>query len=237
MAYTLVGTIGVASQGTAGNAVTPAWGTSETRAAGNLLICFCAVTGTVTFPTTPSDWIVGRGVGGTTACSASFFYRIATGSDTAPTIAGITSGVIAAQLAEFSGHSPLSTDTTGAQGGTSSPVTATFVGTDAQSGELMIIAGADARSAARSPNDTWTSNHITTVTQAGNNNGTSSANHYSFGYGTTNSNAAAHTAIMTCSVTTSISGLAVAAATFPLTSTLTIPPDLITEPLTFPSRP
>jgi hypothetical protein len=230
VAYALVGTIGAASQGTAGNAVTPAWGTSENRTAGNLLICFCSVTGTGIGPATPAGW-TNFGTQSGTSCSATIFYKIAAGADVAPTIAAITSGVIAAQLAEFSGNSAAPFDKFGQNTGTTSPITATLSGSDVSSGELIVMVGADFRSAARTPNDTWTSNHAT-ITQAGNNNAASSVNHYSFGYAlATTSNSGADTAVMTCSVTTSITGLVVLAITFLLAPPVEIP-SLIAQPPT-----
>jgi hypothetical protein len=214
MAIALVGTIGVASQGAASAAVTPAWGTSESRTAGNLLICFVAVTAVATLPTQPSGWSTAKTQAGT-SCSAAIFYKVATGTDTAPTIAAITSGLIAAQLAEFSGtatSTPL--DQSGGAAAATSPVTATFGGADAAITDLWLAASGDFRSAStRTPTDTITGNH-TTVVQAGNNNTVASANHYSFGYDLgTNSNSGADTAIVTTSVATSLTGLVIAAAT------------------------
>jgi hypothetical protein len=216
MAYALVGTIGNAVLSTAGTAATPTFGTGESRTAGNLLICFCSVTGSNTIPTTPSGWSVAVQFAGGTTTYAEIFYKIAAGADAAPTIAAITNGLIAAQLAEFSGNAATPLDKTGANSSTSSPLTATLNAADTASGELLLVTGADFRSVARSPNDTWTSNNAT-ITQAGNNNAVSSVNHYSFGYSlATTSNASADTAVMTLSVTTSITAVTVAAATFKL---------------------
>jgi hypothetical protein len=237
MAFALVGTIGVASQGAVTSAVTPAWGTSENRTAGNLLICFVAVTGVTTQAVTPSGWTQGPSQGAN-SCSTTIFYKIAAGADAAPTIAAITSGIIAAQLAEFSGNatsSPIDQNSSG--GSTSSPVTVNLVTPDVASGELLVMAGADFRSAARTPTDSLTSNNAT-ITAAGNNNGVSSANHYSFGYSlATTSNASGDTAVMTCSVTTSITGLAISAASFKLAPPPLALPDLTQQPLFSPYRP
>jgi hypothetical protein len=232
MAYALVGTIGVVSSGTS---FTPTWGTGETRTADNLLICFASIPSSQFPPTTPSGWLIAKQLAGT-SCNATIYYRIATGGDAGP----IISSTIAtfAQLAEFSGNatsSPL--DQSGSAAGTSSPLTATNSAIDTASAELIVMAGVDFRSTARSPNDTWTSNNATIV-QAGNNNAVSSTNHYSFGYSlATTSNAAADTAIMTCSVTTSITGLAIVAATFRLLPPpVVVLPELITQPMTPPQR-
>lgn len=231
MAFALVGTIGVASQGVASAAVTPAWGTSENRTVGNLLVCFVSVTGSVTAPTTPSGWTAPFGSFGGTNCSATILIKTATGTDAAPTIAAITSGVIAAQLAEFSGGNVV--DRGGGLGGTTSPLNSGQNLQDTSVGELLLIASADFRSTARTPNDTLTSNNAT-VTQAGNNNGVSSVNHYSFGYSlSTTSNASTTSVILTCSVTTSITGLVIASATIKL-APLPVLPDLFQQPLTPP---
>lgn len=216
MAIALVGTVGTPSQGAAGAAVTPGWGTGESRTANNLLILWVDVTGTATLPTTPSGWSIGAQRAGT-SCSATVYYKVAAGTDSAPTVAAITSGVIAAQLAEFSGAaSTTPLDQSGVNSGTTSPITATYAGADAASGELLVSAGADFRSVARTPSDTHTSNHVTTMTGGTgySNNGTSSVNHYSNAWGLTNSNSGANTAVLTISTTTSLTGAAVASCTF-----------------------
>lgn len=222
MAFALVGSVGAAVQGTAGAAVsTLAWGTSETRAAGNLLLCFCTVTAVATLPGTPSGWSIGAQVAGT-SCSATVFFKVAAGSDAAPTIAAITSGLIAAHLEEWSGNATSNPiDETGTNTGTTSPRTATLFAADEATAALVAMAGADRRSVARTPNDTWTSNHGTPTLRASNN-AVSSLDHYSHATLVTNSNSGADTAIMTLSVTTSITGLAVAAISFRLLSTQTI---------------
>jgi hypothetical protein len=217
MAYALVGTIGAVNSAAAGGDAAPLWGASENRTANNLLICFVTITNSTTIPSTPTGWSLAKSVAGT-SCAAVIFYLIATGGDAAPTIFGdLGNSYTAAQLAEFSGNatsSPL--DQTGSATGTTSPITATNGAADAATGELLIMTGADRRSLVQSPNDTWTSNNGT-VTAAGNNNGSSAADHYSMGYilGTT-ANASADTSVMTLSNTTNLTGLAVAAASFKL---------------------
>jgi hypothetical protein len=215
MAIALVGTIGTAKVSAAGSALTTlAWGTGETRATGNLLVLFVSVTEVATLPTTPSGgWAIAKQQAGT-GSSATIYWMAAAGGDTAPTINAITSGVITGQLAEFSGVNVAAIDQSAAGTASSSPVTITFGGADAGSGELILFVTADYRSTARSPNDTWTSNHVTSVTQAGSNNGTSSKDHYSFAYGLTNSNSGADTGVAAFSVTTTLSGAALSAVTF-----------------------
>lgn len=213
MAIAPVGTASTASQGASGAAVTPAWGANQPRTVGNLLICNVTVTGVATLPTTPSGWSIKGQVAGT-SCSATVYYKVAAGGDAAPTINAITSGVIAALCQEYRGADLTPADQSGTAVGTTSPITATAGGADAAVGDLLIATGADFRSVARSPNDTWSSNHVTAPTNTGSNNGVSSVNHYSFCYGLTNSNSGADTAVMTISTTTSLTGAAVAFATF-----------------------
>lgn len=233
MAYALVGTIGAASQGAAVNtAVTPAYG--QTPTAGNLLICFVAITGSSVLPTTPSGWSIAI-QSNNNSCSSHLFFKIAAGGDTAPTISAIVTGMGAAQLAEFSGNGTTK-DKAGAGGSATSPIALGLGTASTESGELLVVTGADFRSAARTPNDTWTSNHGT-ITQAGNNNGASSVNHYSFGYClATTSNSGQDTATMTCSVTTSLTGLNASAATFLLPPAVPLP-ELILQPMTPATQP
>lgn len=229
MAYALVGTIGTAT--VASSNITPAYG--QTPTASNLLICFIAgVGGANATPSTPSGWSLAVTQIGTTAGQATIFYKVAAGGDAAPNI--ISGNSIVGQLAEFSGNatsSPL--DKTGINKGSSSPITATFGAADTASAELIVMCGCDFRSAARTPSDTWTSNHAT-ITQAGNNNGVSTTGHYSFGYSlATTSNSGADTAVMTLSVTTSLTELTICAATFLLAAVVpNVLPELIKQPMT-----
>src|SRR5262245_35490179 len=181
MAWALVGTIGTAVQSTAGGSASPAWGTGENRTAGNLLVLYVGVNKSATLPSTPQGWNVAAQVAGTST-SATIFVKAAEGSDAAPSISGITSAFISAQLAEFSGAIPVQHQS-GTNTGTASPVTATNGGASQATNSLILIASADTRSTNRASNDTLTSNHVTTMTQAGNNNGVSNQQHYSFGYG------------------------------------------------------
>lgn len=234
MAYALVGTIGAQTQGASGGSVSPTFGTGESRTAGNLLILFVGVTGSAATAPTPSGWNSGVVVSGT-SCYAGIYWKIATGGDTAPTYGGVSGALIAAQLAEFSGNATSSpVDKTGGGSGIGSPVTAILSAADTATGELLIIASADFRSAARTSSDTLTSNNAT-ITQAGSNNALSSANHYSFGYSlATTANASPTTAIQTLSNTQSITGLIVVGATFLLAPSGPAIPDLFQQPLSPP---
>lgn len=218
MAYTLVGVAGTPNVAPAGNSISPVGGQNAT--AGNLMVCLVVGTGTATLPAAPVNtsagvWNIGIRIAGT-SCSASIFWVVAVdNTDAAPTVQAIASTVLSGQTIEFAGNPASSAnDKTGTGTGTTSPVTATFGSASTTSGELWVAAGADFRSTARLPNDTWTSNHGS-PTLAGSNNGISSVNHYSFAYLlSTTSNSGADTAVMTISTTTSLTGAAVAAMTF-----------------------
>ena len=213
MAFALVGAAGAATQGAANSAVTPAWNAGAARTVGNLLLLFVSCTGVNGGTPTITGWTAVTATG--TSCSANIYWRIATGADAAPTVPAIVSGVVAAHLEEWSGGSNAASpvDRSGTAAGTTSPQTATLAAADVATAELMAMSAADFRSVARASNDTWTSNHGTPTLQASNN-GISSVNHYSHATLVTNSNAAANTAIVTLSVTTSITGIAVVAVSF-----------------------
>jgi hypothetical protein len=212
MAVALVGSRGAASQGAASASVTPAYGQSPT--AGNLLVLTVSIQVVATLPATPAGWGIAAQVAGT-SCSSTIFYKTATGGDAQPTITGISTAVIAAQLSEYSGVIASLIDRSGTSTGTTSPNTATAGGANAATGELIIMCGSDRRSVARASNDTWTSNDGT-VTLAGSNNGTSSQNHYSFGAIVGSTATTAQTSILTLSITTSITGIANVNASFKL---------------------
>jgi prepilin-type N-terminal cleavage/methylation domain-containing protein len=188
--YQLVGTIGAVTQGAVSAAVTPAWGTSENRTANNLLVCFVAVGGSATLPTTPSGWTIAKQIAGTSS-SATIYYKTAAGGDATPTIAAITSGVISARLAEFSGGSHSSQlDRTGSGSGTSGTTTATSTLADTNSfGELILTANTIYYSVAATKTLTDVVNN--TVEVVTNNAGTSTLYHYDFSYGYATTNASA----------------------------------------------
>jgi hypothetical protein len=221
VAFALVGSVGATSVGAVNTAVTPAYGAGSSRTAGNLLICYISVTGIAAGPNI-GTWSQGVNSGTTgTSCGGNIFYKIAAGGDAAPTISAIAGGVISAHLEEWSGNAPSPVrDRNIGAASTTSPVTATMAGADAAAGELVAMAGADFRSVARTPADTWTSNNGTPVLRASNN-GVSSVHHYSHATLVTTSNSAADTAVMTTSLTTSLTGMWVGAVSFLAVPTLT----------------
>jgi hypothetical protein len=212
MAPALVGTIGAVSTGVSGAAVTPAWGTSENRTANNLLVLQVAVTGSATVPTQPSGWSTATTRAGTT-CSVGIFYKVAAGADAAPTVAAITSGIINARLAEYSGMATTSVlSSTGVNSGTSSPVAATNAAADAASPALMVSAVTLLNSSART-NAAWAETYTNGTATQTNNSGTSTASHYGFSYANTTAHASAD-ADSFAFTTTQVTGVAVALASF-----------------------
>src|SRR3954469_6967648 len=102
MAYALVGAVGAVSTGTAGAAVTPAYGAGSSRTANNHLILHVLTTGSATLPAAISGWSIAKQQAGT-SCSASIYYKIAAGADAAPVVPIVTSAIHNARLLEFSG--------------------------------------------------------------------------------------------------------------------------------------
>ena len=212
MAIALVGTIGAVSTGASGAAVTPSWGTSETRVAGHLLLCWVGGEGAATLPTTPGGWTVAAQKAGTSS-SATLFSKIATGSDSAPTIALATSVIWNVQLAEYSGNDNSATpDKSATASGTTSPIVATDGSADSNPGNLVVGVAEIFYSAAASKTLTHTLNNGATPT-ATDNHATSTANHYSFCYGLTTGNSSASSDSFAFT-TTNITGAALAFATF-----------------------
>jgi hypothetical protein len=104
MPYTLVGSVGaVVTSSFESQPVSPAWGTGQSRSAGNLLIMWVTGAGATTVPTTPSGWSIAVAETSTagSGATASIFYLIATGGDAAPTIPGVFLITWSARLAEF----------------------------------------------------------------------------------------------------------------------------------------
>ena len=190
MAYALVGTAGALATGSGANiAITPSWGASENRTAGNLLLCGVVGYGTTTTPSTPAGWSLAKtlGAGG----SATIFYRIATGLDAAPTIAALASTTWIGAIAEFSGNatsSPL--DQSGSKNGSSGTQTAVNAAADALAGELFFYAvrfvtsSSAARTITNTLNNGMSNNDV-------NNNATSTTRHASIGWAITTGNSAA----------------------------------------------
>ena len=226
MGYALVGSRGAVSRGTAGSAVTPAWGASESRTANNLLVCQVAVEGSATLPAQPTGWSTAIQRAGT-SCSASIFYKVAAGGDAAPTIAAITSGVIEAQLDEWSGGAtsgPL--NQTGSASGTSSPEVCACTAADIAAGQLVIGAYALLYSTAATKTFTNTVNNGMTATVQ-NDATTSTVDHYNFWDGITTGNSVADQDSLAFT-TTKISGVASVIASFKLAPTpVTVTPGVL----------
>ena len=229
MAVALVGSVGAVTLGAVGAAITPAWGASENRTAGNLLVLWVAGHGSATLPAAITGWTIAKQIAGT-SCSSSIYYRVATGTDSAPTVALISSCYLQGRLAEFSGVLPSgaeSIDQTGSGAGTGSTITAANAGADGQVGDLVIVAGTSYYSAAASKTINHTVTGGTTTITSTNNNGTSLARHYNFGYGPCTSKAGAESDSY-AQTTTSITGGAVTIASFKVMVTVSPPAATVT---------
>lgn len=232
MAYALVGSIGAVLAGSSGGSVTPAWGTSETRAANNLLILWVEGKGSTTLPAAPSGWTLGEQIsnsGGGGTDTASIFFKVAAGSDAAPTVAAITSATLTAQLAEFSGgavSSPL--DTVSGNAGTTSPLTISESSADALSGELLIACACDGYASTTGTKTCVISSNNATMTNTTNGGVSSLTDVYAFAYGITTSNSSADTVVATFYTShTPIVGLVGCSFKLFVASTPSMPPEII----------
>lgn len=190
MAITLVGTKGAVAASTSGGSVTPAWGTGETRAVGHLLFCVVTGEGTGTFPATPSGWSVAKQAKFVTNVSGSVtvFQKIATGGDTAPTIAGVASTILHAQLMEFAGNAGTPVlDKTASASTNGSPEVATAASADVHAGDLVLAAALVQHSSARTITSAHTLNNGAAASST-NNASTSATFHYDFAHGITTGN-------------------------------------------------
>jgi hypothetical protein len=213
MAAPLVGTAATVTVGTSGAAVTTTWGTGQNRTKGNLLVCYAAVGGSATLPGTPTGggltWYAASTNSGTT-CTACIWLALAAGGDTAPTIPAVTSGIISAQVAEFTSNSPTgyySYDKNGYGSGTTSPLVNKNTAADTNtSGNIFLYAFSFYYSAAATKTLTSTLNNGMPGTGAETNSAaTSTRYHYAFGYGLPTTHAAAAQDSMAFT-TTSITG-------------------------------
>lgn len=186
MAYALV-SAGSVSSGT--TSVTPAFG-ATTGAAHLLIACVYAAQST---PTTCSDGSWVKAAEAAFVPVSAVWYKPNSGSgETAPQFTGFSTGAISAVLAEFSGGATASpVDKTKTSGPTSSPSTATMASADVASGELLIASSVDGLSKAGTVTTSESFNNGATATDLGNNDATSTTDHYRFAYGFTTGNSSA----------------------------------------------
>jgi hypothetical protein len=204
MAYTLVGSVGVVSQGAVGAAVTPVFGAGSSQTLGNILICWAAVQGNAqTAPATPSGWTIASTRPSNNAQFICFFWKIAAGSDAAPTITPTAGQVATAQLAEFNAGvvvqagAVVNNRAAQASANTGSSITATAGNLDNNPTELVVYLGACLYTLGPSVTLTHAANNGVTVTATDNNAAVAVNEHYSFGYGFTTSNAANDNDVLT----------------------------------------
>lgn len=196
MAIALVGTVGAVSSATGPSTLTPAWGTGESRTAGNLLICVADVSGGISALTISAGWTLAvQAFSDQTHAGTLIFYKVATGSDAAPTLTPSGTNFVRAALSEWSGTNPIQTsvlDQVGAVSSlTSASVTATAGGPDVRGGDLVIYAGALYVSSSTATTS-HTVNNGTYVGPTGwDNDSTAAARHYRYGYEITTGNSAA----------------------------------------------
>lgn len=168
MAYALVGTAGGLSFASV-SPVTPSWGTGETRTAGNLLICWAATNSSASNIATPTGWSLGFSGTSASSLGVAIFYKIAAGSDAAPSVAFLGTEC-QAQLAEFSGNTATPIDQTGTFIGSGvGTTTASTSVLDVAIGELVVAAGAARYSATATKTTSHTLNNGATANNAGNN--------------------------------------------------------------------
>jgi hypothetical protein len=190
----------------------------STLTANNLLILFVGVnlTSSSSNITDPSGWTVGVkfASSGAVTC-ANIYYRIATGSDTSPTISAPTSGArLVGMISQFSGNATSSVlDQTGSNHGTGA-YSATAGAADAALGELVCACFAGNLNSNGTITDTYSFNNGATFT-ATNNNSSSSKAHYCLGWGITTGNSAADSVTLGSATTTTDSSLALASFHLP----------------------
>lgn len=194
----LVGSAGSVAVSAAGSGASPGWGTGANRTAGDLLVALVAgaeITGAT--PPTPSGWTLGASV---TAASTSMtmFWKIAAGSDAAPTFTGHAANVQSAMLLEFAASNsgtiaatPTDKSGTHTTTTTSTPnavaASATDTGTNAQlviGGTSISYSAAAVKTLTNTPGEAMA---FTSVSSAA----VSTRAHYNFYWGHTNSNSAA----------------------------------------------
>lgn len=222
MAYALV-SAGTAVTGT--TSVSPSFG--QATAANNLLVALVvyAPNGNVT---PPAGWTIAGSIGGI----ADVFWKIASGGDSAPSFADATQTFMAAVLGEFSGNNTSSPPDvgTGENWGGNSIASPLSIGTgdlpDAAAGELVVAASWHQLSKAGTATTSDTFTNGAAAINLGNNDGTSSVNHYRFSYGITNSNAVA-TSDSVANNSMNLTNIRGAISVFLLAPVQIVPPSLV----------
>lgn len=169
--WTLVGSPGSVAASSSGGALsTLAFGSGESRTAGNLLVCWLSTTGGGP-ASAPSGWSQAtEGTQSLTTGYTQIFYRQATGGDAAPTFSAISGAVQTGQLAEFnpSVAGAVVVDQTAAQlnSTTATPLVLTASAANQSTGELVVAAFQDVVSRAATDSVTNTFNNGGTVATA-----------------------------------------------------------------------
>jgi hypothetical protein len=214
---------GAAVQSSAANtAASPAYGATPT--AGNVLVLLASGAGTAsTLPATPAGWTLGPSVATLAHSCAAIYFKLAAGSDAAPTLAAAAGMLYAGILVEVSGLDTTTMIDKQGSGGNSAATSPLVVanstpstGVDAAAGEFFCSAAGLRYSAAAIVTKTNTFNNGATATSAFN--GGSTANHYGFGYGITTGNAAADQNSFSWSTAVNAQAVSMVTASFLLAS-------------------
>lgn len=244
MTWSLVGSAGTAVQGASAAAITPTFG--QTTTAGNLLVLMVAgistTTGDDALPAAPSGWFIAKQIAAAGNCDCSLFFKTAAGSDGNPTVAGLTGQLLAGQLAEFhwsvAGLVPVPDQTSSAVGVAGATLTATNGTADAQAGDLVIVVGGVEYGTAATKTNTHAINNGATTNLIGNNNATSSREHYTFSWGITTGNSGATSDVFTIVTTTAAHEALVLASFQAVPATVAVSDSTSTsESLGFPNGP
>lgn len=213
MAFALVGSLGAVSTGAVAANVTPAFGQPPGTA--NVLVCWCSTSGGAARAAAPAGWknLVVMG----TSAGVSIFWRPAAGNDSAPTLTGVASATISAQLGEFTREPVAGISINESPTGTGTGATI-VVGShnEHMPGQLIVYCGTSTYSVAATA-----TNSTSAITNGGtandtNNNSTSSTAHYVFGYSlNTTANVAAQSLTYT-QTTTNVSAGSFAWSSFAL---------------------
>ena len=119
------------------------------------------------------------------------WYKVAAGSDVAPTFSSSGATFMAGILVEFAGPTNSDQSVAGLSGGGGVALTLTCAAPDGAAGDLVVSSMYMGHGSAETTTQTASFNNGATATRLANNDSTSTINHYSFSYGVTTSNSVA----------------------------------------------
>lgn len=179
MAFQLDGSLGAVSTGAVAASVTPAF--AQPPGAGDILILWCSTSGGAARAAVPAGWknlvVMGSSAG------ASIFWRNAAGGDAAPTITGVASAIISAQLGAFTREPVIGIGINESPVGTGTGATIVVGGQKERTpAQLIVYCGTSTYTVAAT-----STNNVGSITNGGtghdtNNNNSSSTAQFVFGY-------------------------------------------------------